>query len=88
MGSFLDVGAEGLALIPQNKLIFARINQKLAPSNFLARVPGSATGAPVRVPSTTANNKNTGTYDRYFYWWALRDSNPRPSRCKRDALAN
>ena len=21
-------------------------------------------------------------------WWALRDSNPRPSRCKRDALAN
>jgi len=20
--------------------------------------------------------------------WALRDSNPRPSRCKRDALAN
>lgn len=21
-------------------------------------------------------------------WWALRDSNPRPSRCKRDALAS
>ena len=23
-----------------------------------------------------------------YDWWALRDSNPRPSRCKRDALAN
>ena len=23
-----------------------------------------------------------------FTWWALRDLNPRPSRCKRDALAN
>jgi hypothetical protein len=23
-----------------------------------------------------------------YVWWALRDSNPRPSRCKRDALAN
>ena len=21
-------------------------------------------------------------------WWMLRDSNPRPSRCKRDALIN
>ena len=23
-----------------------------------------------------------------FNWWVIRDSNPRPSRCKRDALAN
>ena len=23
-----------------------------------------------------------------FNWWALRDSNSRPSRCKRDALAS
>ncbi len=22
----------------------------------------------------------------WYYWWAVRDLNPRPSRCKRDAL--
>ena len=22
------------------------------------------------------------------FWWGLRDSDPRPSRCKRDALTN
>ena len=25
---------------------------------------------------------------RFNFWWVLRDSNPRPSRCKRDALIN
>ena len=25
---------------------------------------------------------------RFILWWMLRDSNPRPSRCKRDALIN
>ena len=24
----------------------------------------------------------------FNFWWVMRGSNPRPSRCKRDALAN
>ena len=33
----------------------------------------------------SANHKKT-TLSGGFYWWALRGSNSRPSRCKRDAL--
>ena len=35
-----------------------------------------------------STKENTPLVAGYFLWWALRDSNPRPSRCKRDALAN
>ncbi len=45
------------------------------PWNYLAEMPAEARG---EAPSEATNR----------LWWMLRDSNPRPSRCKRDALTN
>ena len=32
--------------------------------------------------------KNIALRAYFLFWWVMRGSNPRPSRCKRDALAN
>ncbi len=38
--------------------------------------------------SPNPHSKNKTDCHRFNSWWVLRDSNPRPSRCKRDALIN
>ena len=51
---------------------------------------------PVRVPrkpnpwlaSLAQPNKKPTIKGGTFVWWVMRDSNPRPPRCKRGALAN
>ena len=34
----------------------------------------------------SSHTKKSHSFEWPFYWWALRGSNSRPSRCKRDAL--
>ena len=42
----------------------------------------------VRVFNSNLQGKNDEKSALYSFWWVMRGSNPRPSRCKRDALAN